>query len=135
MIERAELCVHRNRTLKAAVMGSSSGGSSGKQPREVAAKLGAPAAAGLGEKAEQRAQAEEAHRIDHLPAASRRLDEAGLLERGEMKRQCRRRLAERRRQLAGRHAGRAARRQQPHQVEPRFLRQSGKAERPPALIP
>ena len=100
----------------------------GKKPRQVAAELRAPAAAGLGQEAEQRAQADEAHGIDELPAAPRRLDEAGLLQRGEMKRQRRRRLTEFRRDLARRHAGGAARRQKPHQVQPRFLRQCRKAK-------
>jgi hypothetical protein len=57
----------------------------GQEPREVAAQVGAAAAAGLGEKAEQRAQAEEAHGVDELPPVPRRLDQAGLLECRQMK--------------------------------------------------
>src|SRR4051812_12942024 len=52
----------------------------GQEAREVAAKLGATAATGLGEEAKQRAQAEEAHGVNQLPSAPRRLDQTGLLE-------------------------------------------------------
>ena len=118
MIERAELCVQRNSTLKAGVTTSSSGASSGSKPREIAAKFGATAAAGLGQEAEQVSQPGEPDGIDDLPALPRRLDEPGPFQCRQVKRQARRRRAQSRRQFSGRHAGGAGRRQQAHQVEP-----------------
>ena len=57
MIERAELRVQRNSTLKAGVIGSLSSGKGGSSARQIAAQLRPAAAAGLGQEAEQLAQA------------------------------------------------------------------------------
>ncbi len=122
MIERAELCVHRNSTLKAGVMPLSSSGL-GEAGGDVAAQFGPAAAAGLGQEAEQLPQAREPHGVDDLPALAGGLRQAGALERGEMEREGRGGHCEPRRDVTRRKAGGALRDQQAHQVEPGFLRQ------------
>ena len=102
MIERAELCVQRNSTLKA-------GGHAlilfrpwGKEAREIAAQFGAAAAAGFGEKAEQLPQADDARGMNDLPPLTGRLRETRALQRREMKRGGRGGQAEAAREIARR---------------------------------
>ena len=91
MIERAELCVHRNSTLKAGVMPLSSWGAGGSRLSDVAAQFGPAAAAGLGQEGEQLPQAREAHGMDDLAALAGGLGQARALECGEMEREWSRR--------------------------------------------
>ncbi len=93
----------------------------GEQAVEIAAQFRASTATGFGEKTEQRAQAEKAHRVDHMASAARGLNEMSLFERGEMERKCRGGLAKRVSDLTCCHAGRPTCRQKAHQIEACFL--------------
>ncbi len=99
----------------------------GEESRQVAAQVGSSATARLRQEAEERAQAGEADRIDNVSALPGGLDEAGLFEGGQMERQRRGRLPQLAGEFAGRHAGGAPGRQEPHQVEAGFLGKGAKS--------
>ena len=94
----------------------------GEESRQVAAEVRSSATTRLGQITEERAQTGEANRIDDVSALPGGLDEAGLFEGGQMERQRRRHLPKLAGEFAGRHAGGALGRQEPHQVEAGFLR-------------
>ena len=127
MIERAELCVQRNSTLKAGCHAFVLVGQGGKQPGDVAAQLRAAAAASFGQEGEQLPQARDPRRMDDLAPLAGRLRQA-------------RRVRERRDGTTVVEGGtascaamspagsplRTGGQQQPQQVEPGGLRQGGK---------
>ena len=96
-----------------------------QQGREIAAEPGAAAATGIGEEAEQLAQADDTRSMDDLPALAGGLRQPRPLQRCEVKRGRGGRQAEPARKLARRQAGRAFGDQQAQEVEARILRQGG----------
>ena len=94
MIERAELRVHRNSTLKAGVIDRTFFGKRRQELGDVAAKLGVAAAARLGQEHQQLAQRDDPHRVNDLAALPGGGDQAGPIEGAQMKRRRRCRGAE-----------------------------------------
>ena len=136
MIERAELCVHRNSTLKAGVMPVSSSGKGGSRRAMSPHSSGRPPQQVSVRKASNCRKPAIRAGMDDLAALAGRLRQPGALQRGEMERQGRGRQPPGARR-SPRPAGRLAPcgHQQPHQVEPGGLRKCCQARQPPQIFP
>ena len=100
-------------------------GQGGQQAGQVAAQLRPAAAAGLGEEAQQPAQAGDPHGVDDLPPLPGGLGQPGPLQRGEMEGGRRGGQAEPGGKVTGRQAAGALGQQRAQQVEPGVHRQGG----------
>ena len=126
MIDRAELCVQMKRTLNAGLHDRLLVDVVGKKPRQIAAELRSPGAAGLGQEAQELAQSDETDGVDDLAALAGGTDKPRLLEGAEVKRERRRGDLEGGGDIAGRHARRSLRGKKPDEPEPRLLRKHRK---------